>query len=121
MYSMQFNIGYIMPFEKMKETFKSLLESPMINERISNDECILCIWCNCYDSIVAGWFDPKQEIDFAYKRLNKLEAEYVEISKYQAANFTQKLYDKKMNELNTKLRKQLVYRKLDRLNQDFEV
>lgn len=118
---MQFNIGYIMPYEKMKETFKSLLGSSMINGRISNGECILCIWCNCYDSIVAGWFDPKQEIDFSYRHLFKLEAEYVEISKYQAAHFTRKLYDKKMNELNTKLRKQLVYRKLDSLNKDFEV
>lgn len=118
MYSMPFNIGYIMPYEKMKEFFKSLIESTNINERISNGECILCIWCNCYDSIVAGWFNPKQVIDFSYI---KLEAEYVEISKYQATHFTRKLYDKKMNELNTKLRKQLVYRRLDSLNQDFEV
>jgi len=118
MFTMQFNIGYIMPYEKMKESFKSLLESEKINERISNDECILCIWCNCYDSITAGWFNPKQENT---ELIIKLDAEYVEISKYQAAHFTRKLYDKKMNELNTKLRKQLIHRKLDRLNQDFEV
>lgn len=118
MFTMQFNIGYIMPFEKMKESFKSLLESEKINERISNDECILCIWCNCYDSIAAGWFNPKQENT---ERIFKLDSEYVEISKYQAAHFTRKLYDKKMSELNTKLRKQLIHRKLDRLNQDFEV
>lgn len=118
---MQFKIAYVMPFEKMKETFKMLIESPKIKDLLNNKECTLCIWCNCYDSIVAGWYNPKEQLSFDYQRVHRHECEYVEISRYQAEHFTQKLYDKKMNELNLKLRKQLITRKLDNLNKDFTV